>query len=325
MTLSRRRFCLGTGAVLASPFVLAQQPQAVRRIGVLTTSGERGNFPRTFPAHLRKFGYEEGKNLLIEWRLEAVDSARLHKYADELVRLRPELIVAHNNESVAALKRATQTIPLIMVTAWEPVANGFVNNLARPDGNITGAVWVGAEHTGKVVQLIAEALPKVKRIAVLRDPTFPKSELAWQAGEKVAKSVGVTVDDFHAARLEDLDDALKRIAARKADAILVGGDAVSFAAPARIIEFAIERKLPVFASNAFFVDRGALMAHAPITAAIYERGASYVDRILRGAKPGDLPVELPTVFELAFNAKTARAIGYTVPHSLLARVDRVIE
>lgn len=325
MTLSRRRFSVGTVAVLASPFVLAQQPQAVRRIGVLTTSGQKGGFPRTFPAHLRKFGYEEGKNLQIEWRLEAVDPARLHRYAEELVGLRPELIVAHNNEPVAAIKRVTQTIPVVMITAWEPVANGFVDSLARPGGNITGAVWVGAEHTGKVVQLIKEALPKTKRIAVLRDPTFPKSELGWQASETVAKSVGVMLDDFHVTRAEDLDDTLRKIAARKPDAMLLGGDAVTFAAPARIAEFAIERKLPVFSSNAFFVERGALMAHAPITAAIYERGASYVDRILRGAKPGDLPVELPTVFELAFNAKTARAIGYTIPQSLSVRVDRVVE
>jgi putative ABC transport system substrate-binding protein len=312
--------------LLASPLARAQQRQGMRRIGILSTSSQAGNFPRTFPGLLRRLGYEEGRNLAIEWRLVAGDSARLQGFAEELVRLNPELIVAHNNESVAAMKRATKSIPVVMVTAWEPVANGFVDNLARPGGNITGAVWVGAEHMGKLVQLVTEALPKAKRIASLWDPTYPGSELAWQSGEAASKSLGVTLDaSFHVARLEELDDVLKRIAVRKPDAILLPGVGVMFAAAARIAEFAIERKLPAFGNNAFFVDRGALMAHAPVTAAIYERGASYVDRILRGAKPGELPVENPTVYELAFNVKTAREIGYQIPQNLRAQVDRVVE
>ena len=250
---------------------------------------------------------------------------RLSALADEVVRLKPELIVAHNNESIAAVKRATRTIPIVMQTGWLPVENGFVESLARPGGNITGAVWIGLEQSGKVLQLLGEALPRAGRIAVLRDPSFRGTEW-WEAEEqRAATQLGMKLQYFGVARLDDVEPALEQIGALRPDALFLAGTAVTFSRASEIAKFAIERKLPTISNISFFVDRGALLSYGPDILAITDRTASFVDRILRGAKPADLPVELPAKFELVINAKTASAIGYKIPQSLLARADRVIE
>ena len=273
---SRRHFLatLSLGALAAS-FASFAQPQSVRRIGILTTAAPEAPFPRTLPDRLRRLGYEEGRNLAIEWRYAAGNNDRLPALAQELARLKPELIVAHNNESIAAIKQATRSIPVVMHTGWLPVEHGFVDSLARPGGNITGAVWIGIEQTGKVLETLKAAVPNAVRVAMTWNPTLPFS-VRWKAeNDRAASLLGMTAQYFEMTRLDEVGPALERIATARPDALCIGGDAIAFNRASEIAAFAIEHKLVTISNISVFADRGALLTYGPDLSAIFDRTASF--------------------------------------------------
>lgn len=324
--MDRRRFALVALAsgVLPPLVSFAQQPSKFRRIGVLTMVTPAHPVHKSFPTYLRRLGYEEGRNFAIEWRFAEGRLERLPALAKELVALDPELIVTQYNESTDAIKQVTQTIPVVLLGAWLPVENGYVASLGRPGGNITGTSWVGIEQNGKFLQLLREAVPKAVHVANLFSPN-PGWELGHAVTERVAKTLGIRLLNLIISKPEELEPALKRIASARPDAFLVWITPVTVSSSEKIASFAIQQKLVTISTHPSLAEKGLLLSYSPNTSALVERTASYVDRILQGARPGDLPVELPAKFEMVINAKTARAIGYTIPQALLARADRVIE
>lgn len=293
-------------------------------------SGDRaesgqGRFQRELIAGLRRYGYQEGVNLIVEWRWADGYPERLDALAKELVEADVELIVTFSQRTHKAAKRATRTTPIVMHAATTPVESGLIQSLASPGGIVTGTSWAGVEVVEKIFQHLREALPAAVRIAVMRDPSNPDARTYMDAYERTARVLGLSIEYFFITRPDQVDAALTRIDASRPDALFVAGQpAISPRYPA-IVAFATARKLFTVGTVAQFVEEGGMLSYAPDRRAILARTASYVDRVLQGAKPADLPVELPTKYELVINARTARAIGYTVPQSLLLRADRVIE
>lgn len=318
-------------AAIARPLAgFAQQAQKVRKIGYLhLPSSESGTgqwAQRALRDALRRVGYEEGKNLVIEWRWGEGSIERLSAHAEDLVQRKVELIIAFVNDEIAAAKRATATIPIVMLFGAAPVETGFVQSLARPGGNITGTAYHGPETATKILQLLKEAAPGAVRIALLWNPSFPGMRFYGAEVDRVARSLGVSVQYFDATKPDEVPAALGRIAASRPDAFFCAYDPVLDTRAREIGAFLLERKLVSIGSGAAFVtEAGGLLSYAPDLDDVVDRMVSYVDRILRGAKPAELPVELPRKFEFLINAKAARAIGYRIPPSLLARADRVLE
>jgi putative ABC transport system substrate-binding protein len=278
-----------------------------------------------FPPLFARAGYEEGRNLVVEWRFPDGKDGDLLRLAEELVHLKPELIVADGNEAVAAAIKATRTIPIVMHVSFRPVDFGYVKSLGRPGGNVTGTSWSGPELLGKTLELLKLALPSAVRIAVLWNPTYPFEDLQRAEINKAASVLGMKLEFFHVTRIEEVRPALERIASARPDALYIGTEKVTISRGREIAAFSIEQKLITIATAPPLLTDGGLLYYGPVLSAIEERTASHVDRILRGANPADLPVELPSKYELAINAKTARAIGYRIPPALLQRADRVIE
>lgn len=327
----RRQFLIAAGVLLAAASnALAQNPEARRRIGVLSAPSENsvtGNFiRRALPEGLRQHGFQEGGNLVIEWRWAEGKPERLDALAGELVRTKVELIVVLGGHFVTeAAKRATVSIPIVMHAVPSPVEVGLVASLARPGGNITGTSWAGVEIVEKLFQILRDALPRAERVAVMRNPATVDARLYMDAYERAAGRLGMAIQYFFVTRPEEIAVALERIDAARPDALLVAFNPVISPHERVIGEFATKRKLFLAGTTTSIVEAGGLLTYQPDREAIMVRTASYVDRILRGAKPANLPVELPTKYELVINARAARAIGYTVPQSLLMRADRVIE
>lgn len=327
--LNRRRFVALLVSALAAPLAHAQQPAKLRRIGVLAvgiSSAEQQQWAQLFFLKLlREAGYEDGRNAVVEWRFAEGDVTRLPALADELVRLNVEVIVASFNQAIAVAKRATRTIPVVMLNAVSPVEEGFIDSLGRPGGNITGTAWSSPETVGKILQMLKEAAPRTARLAILGNPDLSGGKnymaAALQAGEKL----GMSVQFFEARRLEDTDAALKKIAASKSQALFAAVDTILISRLRDIAEFALKKKMFSISTAATFVDVGGLLYYGPELNELAERTISYVVRILAGAKPADLPVELPSKYQLIINKKTAAAIGHRIPQSILIRADRVIE
>jgi putative ABC transport system substrate-binding protein len=325
----RRKFLLASSAFLAAPLASFGQPaEKMRRIAILGL-GSRSEFAsqrfqQRLRASLRGVGYEEGRNLIIERRNADGELERLPALADELVRLKVELIVAPLNV-IPAAKRATRTIPIVMHSALNPVENGFVESLARPGGNVTGTMWTGSELGGKIVQVLKEAHPGAVRVAVLFNPTSPGEEARVTESHRAAKALRISLQEFRITRAKDIAGALDRISAIRPDALIVFADSNSNSRAREIADFATQRKLVSIGTSSLHVEAGGLIFYGPDISALYDRTASFIDRILRGAKPSDLPVEGPTKYELVINAKTAQAIGFKLPQAFLVGVDRQIE
>jgi ABC-type uncharacterized transport system substrate-binding protein len=313
--------------VLVVAVAQAQQPQKVPRIGYLSSVSPSVVSDRieAFRQGLRELGYVEGKNIVIEWRHAEGKLDRLSELAAELVRLKVEMIVTAGPVPTRAAKAATSTIPIVMTQDPDPVGNGFVASLARPGGNITGLSTLAPEISGKQVELLKEIVPRLSRVAVFGTSTIPGYAQRLKETELAAGAFGVQLQYLDILGPKDIESAFRAASKGRADAVLALGSPVFILQRIQIADLAVKSRLPAIYDRREFVEDGGLISYATSFTDLSHRAATYVDKILKGAKPGDLPVQQPTKFELVINLKTAKQIGLTIPPSVLARADRVIK
>jgi putative ABC transport system substrate-binding protein len=304
----------------------AQQPKHVPRVGFLggSSASAYSGFIDAFRKSLRDLGYVEGQNIAIEYRYADGKRDRLSDLSADLIRLKVDVILVSGSLAIGALKNATKTIPIVMTTVEDPVAQGFVDSLARPGGNITGLTNLAPELSGKRMELVKETLPKVDRIAVLWDPSGPGPAVAFKETQAVAPPMGLQLQSLQVRSPNDFEGAFKAAIAERSGALIVLQSFLTNAHRRRIVDLALTHRLPGMYTQMEYVEVGGLMSYAPSYTDIYRRAATYVDKILKGTKPADLPVEQPTKFEFVINLKTAKQIGVTIPPNVLARADRVI-
>jgi putative tryptophan/tyrosine transport system substrate-binding protein len=304
----------------------AQQPTPVHRIGRLT-GGSRSPDPNleVFRQELRALGYVEGDNLVLELRYAEGQDERLPALAAELVRLPVEVIVATGAPAARAAQQATTTVPIVIITLTDPIGAGFVSSLARPGGNITGVSGPSAAFIGKQLELLKDAVPGITRVAVLLHPTHPMASPIVSEIARAAQALGIQLQLLEVHGPSELDPVLAAMTRTGAEALLVPPFPLFDAHRHRILDVAAQRRLPVRATDRRgWVEEGALLFYGLSSPANYRRAATYVDKILKGAHPGDLPVEQPMKFELIINLKTAKTLGLTIPPSLLFQADEVI-
>jgi putative ABC transport system substrate-binding protein len=300
----------------------AQKPAKVPRIGVLTGPTDPG--VEAFRQGLRELGYAEGKNVTIEHRSAEGKFDRLPGLAAELVQLKVDAIVGSSNTAIIALKEATQTIPIVMAIAGDPVGAGFIASLAHPGGNITGLTVIAEQLSGKRLELLKEINPKITRVAVFRSATTPTHAVLWKETQDAATALRIKVFPLDIRGPDDIESGFGMMAREHANAFIVLPEPVSFTKRKQIVDLAAKNRLPAMYPWNEFVDSGGLVAYSPNRDDLWRRAATYVDKILKGAKPADLPVEQPTKFELVINLKAAKQIGLTIPPNVLARADEVI-
>ena len=332
--MERRTFLIALGSgLLAAPLAAhAQQPARVARIGYLATgpleSPEQRSVLDAFRQGLRELGSLEGQNIVVEVRHADGKIEWFPSRASELVRLKPDLIVAANTPAARAAQKATTTIPIVVPVMGDPVGDGLVANLARPGGNITGLTFIGPQLVPKRVALLKEALPTVARVAGLWHPGAygerTMSDMMKEA-EAAAWTLGLHLRLVAVQGPDELDRAFATIAGQRADALIVFPSPMLFSERKRIVDLAAKHRLPSMSQDRAFVELGGLMSFGANITDLSRRSATYVDKILKGAKTGDLPVEQPTKFELVINMKTAKALGVTIPQALLLRADEVIQ
>ena len=316
---------LGAGA-LAAPFgVFAQPSGKVWRIGVLASSSSPTKFDEAFRDELRILGYIEGRNLSIEYRGSAGDDARLPELAAELVQLKVDVILTNSGLPPAAAKRATSTIPIVTAATADPVGQGLVASLARPGGNLTGLSMLSTDLTEKRVQMLREFVPKATRIAVLAMKGTSSTPPLLANMRTVAQKMDLTLIVQEVNEPEALPGAFAAMQSAGAQVLIVQQSPFTGANRKLILELAAKYRLPGMFDIRLFVDGGGLISYGPSLPDLFRRAAHYVDKIFKGAKPADLPVEQPTKFELFINRKTAKALGLTIPQSLLLSADEVIE
>ena len=303
----------------------AQQPK-VPQIGLLFTSSPSAQLARieAFRQGLREIGYVEGKNIVIEWRSAEGKPDRLPALAAELVRLKVDVIVTAAPTVTRATKEATVTIPIVMAQDRDPVGNGFVANLARPGGNITGLSNLAPEISGKQLELLKEIVPRLSRVAVLGTSTSPGTAQALKELELAAGAFKVQLQYLDVLSSKDIETAFRAASKGRAEAVLVLGGPVLNSQRTQVVDLAVKNRFPGIYIAIEFVEAGGLMSYGTSVTDLFRRAAVYVDKILKGAKPGNLPVERPMKFELIINLKTAKQIGLTIPPNILARADRVI-
>ena len=328
--MKRREFIAAVGAgLLAAPLVAgAQQAGRVHRIGYLTggLSTDRPHLIEAFRQGLRELGWVEGQNIVIEYRYAEGRFDRLPDLAAELVRLKVDIIVAVATPASAAAKNATGTIPIVGISLGDPVGTGLIASLARPGGNITGVSYsVGVETIGKGLELLNEIVPNVRWVAILSNPGNPLHAPAVRDLKVAARSLGEQLQLLDARGPTEFDGAFAAMAKERVGGLFVVADTMFNLHRARLVELAAKSRLPAAYGTRDAVESGGLMSYGPSLPDLFERGATYVDKILKGAKPPDLPVEQPTKFELVINLKTAKALGLTIPPSLLARADEIVE
>ena len=305
---------------------LAQQAAKIPRIGYLAATSLSTNPARieAFRQGLRELGYVEGKNIVIEWRFAEGKADRLAGFAAELVRLKVDVIVSGGSTATRAAKEATSTIPIVMAQDNDPVGNGFVTSLARPGGNVTGLAALRSELSGKRLELLKEIVPKLSRVAVLGSSTNPGNAQSLKEVELAAGAIGVQLQYVDVRGPKDIETAFKEAGKGRADAVLVLAGPVFNSPRSQVVDLAAKSRLPAIYDRRDFGEAGGLLSYGTSVADLDHRAATYVDKILKGAKPGDLPVEQPTKFELVINLKAAKQIGLTIPPNVLARADRVI-
>ena len=330
MTASRVVLTVTLGlTLLAAPLAAeAQQAGKVYRVGTL---GEKASDPaearlwQAFRLGLRERGWIEGGNILIEYRWAEGNSARLPELATDLVRLKVDLIVARSSTYVRAAKEATSSIPIVFAIHNDPIGTGQVASLARPGGNITGLALLQTDLGPKGLELLSSAVPGAKRIAVLWSPDNPTHTPVLKALDEAGRTLGVQLEAVGARTGAELEGAFSAMARARAQAVLVLLSPAFFAERQRVAELAITRRLPTMFALKEAVEAGGLMSYGADYGDLFRRAAIYVDKILKGAKPGDLPVEQATKFELVINLKTAKALGLTIPQAVLGRADEVIQ
>jgi putative tryptophan/tyrosine transport system substrate-binding protein len=322
--MRRREFIAATAALLVSPQrSLAQGTR--RRVGFLAMDVVAPTVQSAWLEGLRNHGWVDGRNLIIEYRY-APSLDRLPAFAAELVALSPDLLIAPNTQAAVALKSATANIPIVFAAVGDPVGLGLVQSLSRPGGNLTGLASVNLGFTGKEIEMLREMVPTASKIAVLANPGNPIHRLiVAEELPQIARNLGVALPIVEATTAEELDIAFASAAALHPDAINVFGDALTFNNAPRVTALAAKHRLPAIYFGRLFATNGRLMSYSPDIPDLFFRAGGYVDKILKGTKPSDLPVEQPTKFELVINMKTAKALGLTVPPTLLTQADEVIE
>jgi putative ABC transport system substrate-binding protein len=322
--MRRRALLLASATLLAPVFGVAQPEGKIYRIGVHSRYVPRERFA-LIPTALRELGWVEGRNVRFEYRFAEGQANRLPGLAKELVGAQVDLIIALANDDILAAKQATTSIPIVMVFSLIPVEMGFVDSLARPGGNITGTTIQAPETAGKMFEVLGEAVPQTRHVAVIWEEGFPGMDAYRRAGEVAIAKLGMrwTLYPVHVAA--DLDAAFAQIPRARPDALYVVPTGAIYTHRARVIEFAARERLPaIYTSDAMAVE-GGLIAYTADTAALAARASTYIDRILRGARPADLPVEQPAKYNLVVNLSAAKAIGLKFPQSILLRADLVIE
>jgi ABC-type uncharacterized transport system substrate-binding protein len=329
--MRRREFIkIIAGPALAWPLAArAQQGERVRRIGVLTartaTDPEATEDIGAFAQGLAELGWTIGRNVRIEYRYAAGDPEAFRKYAKEMVALAPDVILAAGTPSVAALQQSSRSLPIVFTTVTDPVGAGFVDSVAKPGGNTTGFMLSEYSLNAKLLELLKQVVPGVKRAAVLRDSANPAGMAQFGTIQAVAASVGVEVIPINVRDASEIEHAVAAFARTANGGLVVTGSAAATAHRNLIIELAARHKLPAVYASRYNVTVGGLISYGPDRVDQFRRAAGYVDRILKGEKPADLPVQAPTNYELVINLKTAKALGLTIPQTLLASATEVIE
>ena len=303
----------------------AQQPKKLPRIGYLAGDPHSPSH-EAFRQGLRDLGYVEGQSILIEWRYAGDKSDRFPELAAELVRLKVDVVVAANAAAVSSLRRATTTIPIVVAAyGGDLVADGIVASFARPGGNITGVTPLDPDLIGRQLDLLKETLPKLNRLAVMWKPDDSGSPLQWQETQTASGSLGIQLLPLEVRTAGELDKSIESATRGRVDALLVLRNALFYVLRKRLVLLAAKSRLPGMYPSSEFVDDGGFMSYGANNNAQYRRAATFVDRILKGTKPADLPIEAPTKFDFVINLKTVKQIGLTIPQSLLYRADKVIK
>jgi putative ABC transport system substrate-binding protein len=319
-------FVLALSAILFAVYVPveAQQPNKIPRIGYLS-SGSASIRTEAFRQGLRELGYIEGKNITIEYRNAEGKIERYSDLASDLVSLKVDVIFVPSTPGALAAKNATKTIPIVFTSVGDPVGNGLVASLARPGGNITGLSTLAPDLSGKELELLKETVPKVSRVAVVYNPDNPGKTSSLRETEVAARALRLQLQPLEVRDPSDIEPAFQAARREKTGALIVLRDVVTIGQTKRIVELALKNQLPAIYGDRDFVDAGGLMSYGPNMSDLFRRAAVYVDKILKGAKPADLPVEQPTKFEFIINLKAAKQIGLTIPPNVLARADKVIK
>jgi putative tryptophan/tyrosine transport system substrate-binding protein len=329
--VSTRREFIGTlaGGLLVAPSVAwAQQAGKVVRIGLLdlaaTSPGDSVRW-KAFRERLRELGYVEGQNVVFEVRWADGQIGRLPGLAKELVAAKVDILATASSEAALAAKQATSTIPIVMATGGDPVQLGLAASLARPGGNVTGVISLIRQLTGKRFEMLKQLIPRASRLALVRDPENRSSALSEREAAGVKKSLGVAVQVVNVRGPKDLAPAFEAMKRARIDAVVFAENTEFIAERRHIADLALSHRLPMMVAASEYAHAGALISYGTDYLDLFRRAASYVDKILKGAKPGDLPVEQPTKFELVINLKTAKALGLTIPQSVLGRADEIIQ
>ena len=325
--MDRRGFMFVVGALIAVPLAAEAQPGKTARVGRLSPVTAANDAPllEAFRQGLRDLGWVEGQNFTIEKRFAEGNPGRLPDLAAQLLQLRVNVILAGSIEGAQAARNATATIPIVVVMTGDPVASGLVASLARPGGNLTGVTALGQELSAKRLELLSEAVPGMTRVAVLSNPAFPDSEPSVKRLEGAARVLGVQLRVLEVHDPTEFEKAFAAMSNERFGALMVLSDTMFDTHRGRIVELAANTRLPAMYALRGFVDAGGLLFYGASLPDMYRRAAVYVDKVLKGAKPGDLPIEQPTKFELVINLKTAKALSLTIPQSLLLRADQVIQ
>ncbi len=325
----RQILVLGLGALAAPLRSLAQQPPKLWRIGFLSLIARPADLGTHYYGGLlhgmRALGYVEGRNLIIEWRFAGGDIKRLPVLAMELAQLKLDAIVTAGSDAPYAMQKATSTIPIVLTSAGDPVGTGLIKSLARPGGNITGTTSLAMELGPKRLEMLRAMAPKVARVAVLADTSSAFHVRALESLRGAAPTLGMTIVPVEARTPDEIDSAFAQMGRQNANGLLVAQNPLFNQHGGRIAALAAKHRLPTITGDRVYVEAGCLMSYGANLAEIFRYAATFVDKIFKGRKPADLPVEQPTRFELVINRKTARALGLTIPQSLLISADKVIE